>query len=208
MAQLLQGGNQAFDAMAYGEAHPSTINYFQNQFNDANISAMSNNIQDQGYIQRLKELSNMFSSDNALRLARAAKRAVTNVWGTDSIRILDDIGKMQWARPTMQRWILAEPFVRQRYHDQTIDGYSDSYVDPYPDDIGEDHYDYRRVMNGIVTEDPDGNYSSTTYFEDLHPDDRELDIDEQADILITWEEVKAKIKEGREDPTSKWNSSL
>ena len=67
-------------------------------------------------------------------------------------------------------------------------------------------------MNGVVEEfvDEDGedSWRVTSWCEDLLPDDRELDIVEQNDILNTWEAVEAILKRKKEDPTSRWGADL
>ena len=112
----------------------------------------------------------------------------------------------------MQRWIMANPDVRKLYHEQRIDGYSDTYEDIHENSIGESHYDYRRVMNGIVVdnddEEADYGWSSVTYFEDLAEEDRELRIDEQYDILSSWHYLQRYLAVGKEDPTSLFNGDI
>lgn len=205
MATLVQGGEAAAASLMYGEPHPNTMQFFQNQ-----VQSASSNLTEAGqnFMDRARTLFDSFSNSDSLRLARAARRAVNSIWDDDSIRQLVDIGQMQWSGPTMQRWIMASPFVRERYHNQTLEGYDGSYVDNAENDIGEDHYDYRRVTNGILMETETGDYEATTYFEDIYNGDRELEFDEQVDILMTWHNVKQKILEGKEDPTSRFNASL
>jgi hypothetical protein len=115
---------------------------------------------------------------------------------------------MQNASLTMQRWIMAEPTVRTLFHKQLCDGYSDTYVDMYPGRVGEDHYDYRRVMNGVVVPHEERGGDATTYMEDLIPDDVELDLNDQIDIISSWQFIQAKVAERNEDPTSKYNGTL
>jgi len=107
----------------------------------------------------------------------------------------------------MQRFIMANPMVRQLYHDQRCDGYSGTYIDVQPDATKEDHYDYKRVMNGIVQQDGDGTMFYTQYMDQLHHGDKELALAEQVSILDTWEIAEMFIKAGN-DPTSVWNESL
>jgi hypothetical protein len=144
-----------------------------------------------------------------MALANAAKRAVSNVWQGNYVQYLNDIGQMQWASNTMQRWIMANPSIRQRYLDQTIEGYEGTYIGPEnPEELGETHYDYRRVMNGVVEDSEEHGWTSTTYFEDLYEGDRELQLEEQVDILDTWSNILNMLRHGGEDPTSRWNSKL
>ena len=96
--------------------------------------------------------------------------------------------------------------LRLMYHQQRCEGYTDTYVDMHPGDVGEQHYDYRRVVDGMVMEQDD-ELVSVQYFDEIKEGD-ELDIDDQVAILRTWDSVKAAIEENKEDPTSPFNASL
>lgn len=210
MVEVVHGGTIAVNAMLFGAPDHNLQTYLSQQFNTG-----MNNLTDMGrrLYQESRNLFERFSGDSAIRLIKAVTRASNSIWQTDSIRPITCIGEMQFAPPTMQRWIMAEPTIRQMYHDQRVDGYSHYYVDVSPDDIGRDHYDYRRAMNGMIvmneSENPDEpEWSATTYLDELYEGDVELSIAEKADIQNTWESVRVMLKEGREDPTSRFNASL
>lgn len=206
MAQIIEGGADLFDALAYGKPHPGTQQFLQTQ-----IQNMSNVATEAGqrFYQNAVNLYDRFSGSTAMRYANAARRAIGSIWQSDEIRRLASTGDFQQAPLTMQRWIMAEPTVRRLYQQQRVEGYEGSYVDVHKGDIGEEHYDYRRVMQGIVHgEDTDEDWTATTYLDDLLPDDQELLLEEQVDILDSWTNIVAKIREGRSDPTSRWNADL
>ena len=125
----------------------------------------------------------------------------------DQIRYLRTIGEVQHAPSSMIAMLMAEPTVRRMYHQQRVDGYSESYTDNQPGKVGEDHYDYRRVVNGVFMEE-EGEWVATTYYEDLLPGTGELEFLDQVDILRTWEQMRIHLMRRKEDPTSRWNSSL
>lgn len=205
MAELLAGGIDGFDAVAYGRPHPNTLQFLENQVYQ---SSQGLNQAGQMFMAKAAQIFEDINGSNAMRILKAAGRAVRSLWQPNEIREISDIGQLQHAPLAMHRWIMAEPTTRALYHRQGCDGYSDSYVDWQAKVIGEDHYDYRRAMNGLVVEDEDGGWHATTYAEELLPDDRELDFEEQVDIQHTWNAVKAHILAKGEDPTSKYNSSL
>ena len=64
--------------------------------------------------------------------------------------------QLQNANLTMQRWVMAHPQIKQMYVDQNLDGYSGSYVNISGKSVGEDDYNYRRVMDGAVIPPEDG----------------------------------------------------
>lgn len=205
MAQIHTGGSGYFDSLFHGELHPGARTFIQRQM-EAPSRVMENAAQQ--FQESSQALFERLSGSGAMRMARAAKRAVGAAWMSNQIQALLDIGQMQHAPAVMQRYIMAEPTLRKRYHQQRLDGYEGTYRDLFPEDIGEEHYDYRRVMDGIVVENDDGSWYADTFVDDLLPDDDHLDIDQQVDILDTWANMVAKVRQGGSDPTSKWNASL
>lgn len=210
MATIVDGGVDTFNALALGQLHPQTEQFLQTQaaeaMNSPTLSQYGRQFYEQGQslFQRLAE-------SRAAQYVKAAQRAVRSIWQNNDVRVLTTIAEMQWAPPAMQRWIMAEPTVRQMYHQQRLEGYDGSYQDAYPNDIGEDHYHYRRVMDGVVQfneGDDEPEWSATTYFDELDPDEAQLEFSEQEDILDTWTNIVAKIREGKEDPTSRWAAEL
>jgi hypothetical protein len=138
-----------------------------------------------------------------MRRAREISRRIGWIYEKDCIRPLSTLKEFQAAQPIMQRWIMANPAVREYHIRQECDGYNKTYVDIDPGKIGEDHYDYRRVMNGVLQTDDDAKPFYTIFIADeLLAGDRELDIGEKADILSGWRYVQAIIAEGVDDPTS------
>lgn len=98
-----------------------------------------------------------------------------------------DWQSLQTANPTMQRWVMANPTVRQLYLDQNIDGYSEEYKDVFGGGIAETDYNYRRVMDGVIDDSGDNDeWVVKHYFEDINPGDKELDHHEKCLILSTW----------------------
>jgi hypothetical protein len=205
MAKLLAGGGDTFDALAYGRPHPGTMQFLEAQLNTATQHLTQAG---QSFMATAHDLWERTNGSTAMRVMRAAARAARSLWDSDEIKALLEIGQLQHAPPTMQRWIMAEPTIRKLYHNQACDGYEGTYVDMHPKDIGEGHYDYRRVMDGVVVLDEDGGWHSDQWAEELLPDDTDLPLEDQVDILDTWAAIKSHVVHGKEDPTSKWNSTL
>lgn len=210
MAQIFEGGADLFDALAYGaKPHPGTQQFLSNQVNQ-----FSANLTEAGarFVESAREVYERISNSQALRLAKAAGRRIRGIWQSDEIRALRDIGELQQAPITMQRWVMAQPDLRKLYHSQRCDGYSDTYIDMHPGVRGESHYDYRRVMDGVVVfddeEDPESNYRIKWYHEDLLPEDNELSSEEKVDIIATWDFIAHSLISGKDDPTSRHNAEL
>lgn len=206
MAEVVFGGSREYRMLVSGEQHPNTVQYLRGQ-----MTSLQNYIgnSDSSWAMRAQESYNRFSSDHAVRLAQAALRKVTTQFQDDNIRQLDTLAEMQQASLRMQRFIMACPYVRERYHNQMCDGYQGSYVDMSPGDIGRGHYDYDLVMNGVIVEvapteeDPEGSWSCRVQMdEDLLPGDRNLNLVEKDMILTSWDNVKHAMQYGLDDPVS------
>lgn len=208
MVQVVFGGANEFNALLYGQQHPGTLNYFENQ--QAQIAQMSETLTEAGkrFYANSQELYERFQGAEALRHAQAAIRKVGSVFQLDTVRDLWELGAIQNAPLTMQRWIMAQPDVREAFHNQRCDGFSDTYVDMHPGKIGRDHYDFRRVMNGMVEDDEEHGYKVTFYLDELSEGDRELTLEEKVDVLSTWDIVRSLVKTGKDDPTSAYGGQL
>jgi hypothetical protein len=208
MATFIEGGAMTFDALTYGSTHPNTLNFLSAQFQNPTASLVSAG---QEFVERAASLFEQFNGSQALRAMKSAARGLRSLWQMDEIRPLSTVGQMQFAPLTMQRWIMAEPSIRELYHKNACDGYSDTYIDMHPNDIGEAHYDYRRVMNGLVletNEDHAYEWTATTYLDDLVEGDTELTLEEQLDIQTTWNFMKHHMSISKEDPTSIYCNEL
>lgn len=204
MAQVIMGGAETFNALAYGKQHPNLQKFLHQQ-----QESFSQNLNEAGmrYAERARSVYEKLNNSDAMRIARAIGRKAKSIWQCDEILPLTNIGQLQQAAPKMQRWIMAEPSIRKLYHSGQCDGYTGSYVDMSPKDIGENHYDYRRVMDGMFVENEDGDLESISYLDEVDDGD-DLMIEEQTDILLSWSAVQRAVIEYGDDCTSKWNSSL
>ena len=195
------GNANDFNALAFGQKHPGTLQFLETQV--AHAENLMSNFTAAGsqFMSRAREVFNSFNGADASRLAKAAANKFNSVFQTNRIRPLLDLSEMQSACLTMQRWIMAEPTVREMFHRQRVAGFSDSYIDMEPDSIGSTHYDYQRVMDGMLVETDNGGYEFTHYFDPKHEEDHTLDIVDKVDILSTWDMVKVYLERNEEDPT-------
>lgn len=197
-----------FDSLLYGIPHPNTVRSIQQELYDIQNNLQSTYGLSDGFVNRLMTNFMNFGSDAAIQ---KAKIAVYNQTGQTlhQVQLYTSIAEMQTAAPNMQRWIMACPDVRQLYHSNQLDGYSDTYVDYEPGKVGEDHYDYRRVMDGVVVfdEETDGWYSDSYLDEITDPDMDTLDFTEQLNIIRTWENMRVLLRDHPEDPTSPYGGS-
>lgn len=199
------GHASAFDALLFQDQSPMVDQYIQQQ-----LSNFSHTLTDIGrkFVETSRALYDKVNDSNAVRLAKAAVRMAKGMFHPNAIIPLETIEDLRAAQTMMQRYIMAEPTLRQQYHKQLVDGFSDTYSDIDPGQVGLSHYDYRRVMNGVVQdtveEDGTDGWVSMNFYEDLRGEDRELDFTEQHAILRTWDVVRMALAAQRDpsDPFS------
>lgn len=204
MANFHTGGLDTYHALTFSEPHPATMAFVENMVNQP-----TNAISEAGrvFMDRARDVYQQVSGSDAMRRLKGAARQVASSWDRDIIKPLSTVAEFQTAPNAMRRWLMAEPTIRSMYHKGRCDGYSDTYRDREPDAIGEDHYDYRRVMNGIVEETDEGFYF-TEYLEDIYEGEQEFTPEEQFDIVTSWRNMAVLVASGEDDPTSKWNAKI
>ena len=204
--KVIQGTPNEFNAFMYGAfKHEGTQRFIDNSVNNIFSTTLTDAGKD--FFSNTKDLYNQYNGAAAIHLAQAALNKVSNIFIRNDVHTITEIDKLQNAPLLMQRFIMAQPKIREMYHQQRCEGYSDTYLDMEPGKIGEQHYDYRRVMNGIAVDD-NGTDKVTIYMDELHPNDRELTLNEQTSVLTTWEHVAMLMSYGDNDPTSPFNSKL
>ena len=199
---------ELFNAILFPEASPETKQWIHDQFH--RDTSMLTDL-GRSFMDSASALYKKLNDPMLSRMARSIVRNLSGISHPNSIQPLKTISDIQGAKPVMQRYIMALPELRRLYHKQCCDGYSDSYVDHEPGLVGEAHYDYRRVMNAMVVDvvKPDGTetWQSVMYPDDLEEGDRELDIDEQDCVLMSWTVAKEAIAK-KIDPTDVFNGKL
>lgn len=195
---LSYGAQDAFDAAIFGEKHPNIQNYLQNQFQQAGQMLVGAG---QAFYDQTKLVFEHFNSNAAVAFARSAVQKLTmSKSHIERITYLFEEQQLRNANVIMQRWIMACPQIRERYLDQRIDGYSDTYHNAHGRDVGWLHYDYRRAVNGLMQETPEGDTYYEVFHEELPPGERELNLGEQIDIRDSWIAAMALFVQGK-DPT-------
>lgn len=204
--EIIVGGNEAFRAVAFGQQHQSNqsflAGFFTGEVAERGQAAFGD------FYSRAKARWENFHSEEALNYGKAALNQLKGYFQPDVIRELHDMPSMQVCGSQMQRWIMAEPTVRSLYHQQRCDGYSETYVDLDPGQIGENHYDWRRVNNGIVGENEEGGSKVAWFIEELRQDDTELHFYDQCTILKAQSLAAHFMNAAGRDCTSVWNTDL
>jgi hypothetical protein len=202
------GGLTEFNARAYGEKHPGTLNWLQTNVQNASVHVSE---AAQKFFTSAQELYDRFNGAEALRLAALALRKVQSIFQPESIRALNSLAEIQNAPLKMQRFIMAEPVTRRQFLEQKCDGYSDTFVNVHGNDIGATHHDYRLAVHGFVQpieNDDEYEWKAEFYPDSLDDDEAPLTHLQQQDIQSTWDLVRAAFERGKEDPTSPMGTLL
>lgn len=199
MGIVMELSEPALDLALYGDKSGILNNYLSQQLQ--NIKPAYNEFSNRIY-QCLQSSYNFVNN-------QMVKYGLLNQLDSNGIQALDNYYTdltsfiaLQNANATMQRWIMAHPDVRKLYLDQNIDGYSGSYQNVFGKEIGEDDYNYRRVMDGVMCDEGDITVVRQ-YLDDLLEGDRELNHYEKVKILHTYDAIDYLLKECKFDFTCK-----
>lgn len=204
---LPAGDASVMNRMIFPEMGVETQNWIRDQF-ERGMEGLTE--LGQQFFSRAKETYDRLNDVSLMRAARSISRHVRGMFHPNTIVAPRNLEDVRNAKPVMARYYMSEPRIRKLYQEQRCDGFSDTYVDRYPDVLRDEHYDYRRVMNGIVDHreiDGEQQYFVKEYVEELPEGERELDITEKAAILQGWDLIRMAIDDG-EDPTDIFGGKL
>lgn len=206
MITEITGDTNTFRALAYGRPDMLTMDWCRQR--EQQHLMMLDPLVRANYESLAGTVLGAIDYESIANMSRALRNQADGVWLTNDIIKLTTIGEMQNPPPVMVDWIMANPDVREMYHNQQIAGYDDYYVDHDPGLIGYDHYHYRRVKNGIFEENTQGEMVAVEWFDDLRKPTDDLLFGEQLVIMSVWDEMSKILSEGNVDPTSRFNASL
>lgn len=205
MANVMSGyDEEGIRDVLYDRPDRLMESYLDDRLNDDRIGGRYS----ERFLERARTIRKRLSDSRAYRATLAATRRLKNRGRLDRIEQLLDIGGLQHAPRSMQRFIMANRVVRNAWRKRQAEGYRDDYDDGHTNRnaVGHTHDVYRQVMNGIVRKEDDGYWASSYY---MTQDEREeLTTADIADIRITWAEVEKAMWEMADDPTSQYNASL
>lgn len=213
--QVIRGfRGDATDAMnlkLYGDVHPNVTRFVESRFEQP-MDMMSD--QERMFHMAAREAYLSSVSEEAMEFERRTINTLQTdqVFGDKRVVRLSSLYEFRRAGPTMANWTMVNPVLRHEWLQNRLDGYStliDQEAIPKQDLVsGEAHYDYRRVMSGIVTSagdvtNPDSELSWgwTEYMDRPRADDLPLSVAAVFDILDTWASAEALLDEGV-DPTN------
>ena len=197
MGTVVNLSEPALDLALYGNRSELIGNYLQNQMQQ--LPQAFNQFTDRlwnSMQQTYHFVTDKLTQFNLMNQLQQNQMAIPDF----QFQTLTDFEQLQNANLTMQRWVMAHPQMKQMYVNQHIDAYSESYKPVTPKAVGDDDYDYRRVMNGIIIPTDEG-CKVVTYQDDIHPNDHELTMIEQHNVLMTWEAIDSILEMSKFDFT-------
>lgn len=202
--QIIEGGDILFKSMTFGLPSMETFNYFQELGRDfsSRITSVAKS--------KLDEVSHLYKAITLNDMANSLKGLINNLENfklPNVIMQLDSLAELQNAPDVMIPYIMANPTIHKLYERNMVDGYSSIFVGMGENSDGSNPL-YQSVMNGIRTQDEDGEYW-THYYSDVRVGDLpNLELEQQVNILATWDALDYFISLGDCDPTSRYNSKL
>lgn len=198
MSGIIDGGRIAFRAMAFGRPSQQKIEFLQRQFEDPSRAML---YADRSFFDRSRQLFENNFSDEVMweydRVLESHKRT----WDEDDMRPLRTLEDFQFAKPGMQRWMMANPRLRQLQRQGRISGWAGSYFDHSPKVEARKHHDWRLIMSGMEQQDENGETVFITYMDEALPGDEQLHFSDKKIIRSNWEELEHLLDTQRKDPT-------
>ena len=209
MANLRGGGFVGFDALSSVPPPPSTVAYMQNAWNNT-VSRFTQGTQDM--LSYVADKIAPYNYQTLQQIAASVYNRVDSMWMDDRIQPLWDVSHFQFPPSTMVRWIMAEPTIRELYHMGQAEGYGENYIDTAKGLRGEDHLDYRLVLDGMWYEEAEGDFTRTDFLvesrPEFNPDYDTLNFIEQSSIISSWNNLAAIVNRRDDDPTSQFGAKL
>ena len=208
MARFFVGDTQEFDSQVFTPVHAGTIDYLRNQVQQIG-SGWGDTLTEAArtYVSAAQDTFDRFYSSEALAAARAAARKGKNLFAKDIISFQVKVEDFQQALPRNQRYNMAHVGLRKLFNDQMVDGYSDTYIDHQPGAIGSNHRDWRRLHDGDILEDEDGDLCRSRYPEMTNEEEAELPFDEKMIIQDNHTMLDYILAMTDRDPSSKSGGS-
>lgn len=183
MGQIITIPEGGMDLVLYGDKRGVITNYLYNQLQQlpSTLSDFGRSVYN-GVVNSYNYMTDVFTQSNIINQLNNQQVSIVNNY----IQECTDFKAIQSANITMQRYMMAHPATRQLYIDQNCDGYSQTYTDIFKGQVGKDHYDYRRVTDGMMMPTATG-WEVNYYDETLEVGDKEPDFIDKCKILATWD---------------------
>ena len=191
-------GVDLMDIAAGGFLDSSTTNWIQDR-TQALMSTVSATTA--GWFNKARTFYQTISETDAVQALRNLTAKSDLSWKGNNVHLCTSIEQIQASNPVLQRYLMAEPNLRQLYLNQSCEGFAGVYNNVHGNAIGVNHYDYRRVTDGMlmVTE---SEIEWNDFYELIPDNDKELELYEKADMIRNWNLVNIALDANEMDPSS------
>ena len=203
-ANVIQGGDSGFDALLYPDVGYLDMSSFSNRLDDVKNRIVGVS---ESFLNKTKTVYDNINNSETLTIARNALNSARGILRPDVIYRASEDNVFN-STGLMSRYIMAEPTIRGLYQNNKCDGFSNSYIDMYPETLKEEHIDYCRVMDGVMVYPKNNDEWEINYYSNTMDEEPELTIQNQFDILDTWDVVSNLIAEGIDPTDENENSPL
>lgn len=154
------------------------------------------------WLNTAKSFVQVIDTSSAIQALRNITVKQDNMWNTNNIYQCKTTEELQTVNPVQQRYIMAEPRLRDMFLNNSVEGYGDSYTNYQGNAIGLKQFDYRRVTDGIMMEQKDETFEVNVFHEEIPEGDVELTLHQKVDVLRNWNLVNVALDANELDPTS------
>lgn len=155
-----------------------------------------------GWLDKARSFVQVIDTSSAIQALRNITAKKDQSWNTNGIFACGTIEQLQTSNPVQQRYLMAHTGLRALYLNNEAEGFSGSYENYHGDAIGVAHYDHRRVIDGIMLEQPDETFVVNTFYEEIPEGDVELTLHQKVDMIRNWNLIDRCLDEHEMDPSS------
>jgi len=195
--KTVQGGDLAASMLIYPPPDNNLLAYLNNNIQHG-IEVLGN--AGTSFMNNAAALYKKYNSSEILNIGKQLLYSVGSHMNQNVI-VTVPYEMLPQANYAMQGYIMEQPELNKLYHQNAINGYEATYIDPEPGIKGKDRLGYQQVMNGVLqfenTDEGMGfieHYSNGEGIEDL-------DTYEQLSILKTWDNIALALANDL-DPTT------
>lgn len=191
-------GVDLMDIAAGGFLDSTTTNWIQDR-TQALMSTVSATTA--GWFNKARTFYQTITETDAVQALRNLTAKADLSWKGNNVHLCTSIEQIQASNPVLQRYLMAEPNLRQLFLNQSCEGFAGVYNNVHGNAIGVNHYDYRRVTDGMlmVTE---SQVEWNDFYENIPDNDKELELYEKADMIRNWNLVNIALDANEMDPSS------
>lgn len=202
-ANIYFGSNASSAALMY-EPISRDLGDWLSESSSRVLSQLSDRARD--FFDRSSRYRERIGFDRAMAMRDQIKRTAQRLINDeDDLRFLTDLLDFQLAKPKMRRYLMADPEIRQMYREKRLSGWENAVEDDPTLPVNEVP-EYQHLMQGVIVGEKYSYISNELL--GLYEEHEPLTISDRADVMLSWDRMKAIIKYDKLDPTSAYGATL